>query len=52
MTGHALSHPIRTLGAYTARCQCGLNIWGHTLPRMWRHHDIHLRVVRAMGAHP
>lgn len=49
MTGHGLSHPIRTCGMYTARCACGLDVWGKTLPRMWRYHDMHLRIVRAVA---
>lgn len=43
---HLLSHPIQTCGLYTARCQCGLNVWGRNLPILWRHHDLHLRHVR------
>ena len=32
LRGHNLSNPIRTMGAYTARCACGVDVWGPTLP--------------------
>lgn len=45
-SGHALSHPLRTNGAYTARCRCGIDVWGLTLPALWESHDKHLAAVR------
>ena len=52
--GHLLSHSIRACGAYTARCGCGLDVWGLTLPLLWEHHSDHLRAVKAasMRQHP
>ena len=48
LTGHRLSHPVQTMGAYTARCACGLDVYGPTLPAMWTAHDVHLAVVRGL----
>lgn len=48
-SGHTLSHPLATCGAFTARCRCGIDVWGLTLPQMWERHDRHLAAVRAQS---
>lgn len=54
--GHLLGDPHRRTGdwTYRARCACGLDVYGPTLPRLWAAHDMHLSVVQAMsqGRHP
>lgn len=54
MSGHELGAAARTEDVYAARCQCGLNVWGNTLPALWAHHDVHLAAVRrlAQRRHP
>ena len=34
--------------------ECGLDVYGRTLPTMWTHHDAHLGVVRqqSLRNHP
>ena len=53
---HILGDPHRRTGewVYVARCACGIDIYGATLPRLWAAHDMHLAVVQAMsqGRHP
>lgn len=45
---HHLSNPTRKGRVYRANCECGLAIWGHTLPRLWTAHQIHLNAARAL----
>ena len=54
MTGHLLSHPVGTQGAYTARCGCGLDLWGRRLWKLWEAHQRHLAAVQAasQARHP
>lgn len=49
--GHLLGDPRRRTGewVYVARCACGLDVYGVTLPRLWGAHDMHLAVVQAMS---
>lgn len=49
--GHILGDPHRRTGewVYTARCACGIDIYGATLPWLWAAHDMHLAVVQAMS---
>ena len=49
LRGHDLSNPIRTCGTYTARCACGVDVWGPTLPAMWTAHDLHRNIVRNLA---
>ena len=51
---HSLGDPRIVHGWYTATCQCGLDVYGRTLPAMWTHHDAHLGVVRqqSLRNHP
>lgn len=56
MTRHLLG-PARHYGAgwrYTARCSCGLDVYGLTLPALWERHQAHLDATRtaSQANHP
>ena len=52
--GHTLGHAQRRDGLYVAACDCGLDVWGLSLPFLWAAHDVHLATVKAlsMRSHP
>ena len=50
MTAHRLGNPARYtngngLTIFAAKCACGLDVCGVTLPKLWRAHDWHLSAV-------
>lgn len=55
---HLLSNPESIhvpLGTvYCAQCQCGLDIYGVSLPKLWQRHQDHIDLVKqaSMNNHP
>lgn len=55
---HRLSNPkplFSPLGTvYTAKCQCGLDVYGKSLPQLWQQHQKHIETAReiSMSNHP
>ena len=48
----AIPSPLGTV--YRARCRCGLDIYGVSLPKLWQRHQDHIELVKqaSMNNHP